>query len=236
MNINEELKSVWEKDYINQLPGFVKDRGFVYSVNDSAKDILITGINPSYRDGEEPTSFDFDFQKLLYREKWDNYWGQVKKLLYDNENNIDNRSKCAYLDIFYFREKNQKQLRNGILKCAEGVQFLVDQLKISQRVIEQIIRPKVILVKNMESAVYWGKYCDNGIIWMGYQLEKINTLNCGELFKISGLKESSERISPEITETNLMGSLILFTGHINQYTKREKRPTAKLIDDLLKMY
>ena len=237
MNIKEQLDKVWAKDYINQLPDFVKERGFVYSINNSEKDILVTGINPSFRqDTDDLNSYGFDFQKTLKETKWDNYWGLLKRILIDADNNIDLKDRTAYLDIFYFREKEQKKLRNGILKKSNGIEFLVDQLVITQHSIEEIIKPKVIVVKNKESAAYWGKLSEQGFIWMGYQFEYLQSFNCGELYKISGLINSTERIAPDIDKTNLKGSIILFSEHISQYTKKEKRPTAVLINDLLEKY
>jgi len=236
MNIREKLLTVWSQDYINQLPDFVKERGFVYSENNSKKDILITGINPSFRKNAGLNSYGFDFQVTLREKKWDNYWGPIKKIVFDAENNIDLREKSAYLDIFYFREKEQIQLKNKLLKDSEGIRFLVDQLNITQHIIEDIIRPKVIVVKNRESAGYWGKLAEQGIIWMGYQLDFIESFACGELYKISGLLKSAGRIAPEIENTNLKESLVLFSKHINQFTKKEERPTTVFLKELSEKY
>jgi hypothetical protein len=235
MNIKDELDKIWAKDYICDLPKFIGERGYVYSSNDQEKDILITGINPSFRDGACLFSYNFDVEKTLNETKWDNYWGPLKRIVYDLENGVDLRNRTSYLDIFYFREKLQSKLRNYILKNESGKDFLIDQLKITQHVIEQVIKPKLIIVKNKESATYWGKLSDKGIIWMGYKFEHLDTIDCGELFKISGLIDSDDRISSR-RDTNLIGTLILFSVHINQYTKREKRPTALLITKLLKGY
>lgn len=236
MNIIEKLNNVWAQNYINNLPDFVKDRGFVFSENNSKKDILITGFNPSYRGDGEKKADGFNFQMTLREKKWDNYWVPVKKMLYDNENNIDLRDNSAYLDIFYYREKYQNVLKKRILKNSEGICFLVDQLNITQHIIEDIIVPKVIVVKNKESAAYWGKLAEKGIIWMGYQLDFVQTFPSGELFRISGLINSTERIAPEMNNTKLIDSLILFSSHIGRFTKKEKRPTAVLLNNLLKKY
>lgn len=233
MKTKEKLNNLWSKDLINQLPNFIKDRGFVFSENNTQKDILITGINPSFREGAELGNSGFDFQFTLKEEKYDNYWGPIKKMVFDPENLIDVREKSAYLDIFYFREKDQNKLKKEILKSNNGIQFLVEQLKITQQTIENIIKPKLIIVKNKESAAYWGKLSEQGIIWMGYKLDFVQSYISGDLYEISGFINSNERISPEIIETNLKGSLILFTEHISQYTKKEKRPTAVLINELL---
>lgn len=234
MNILEKLNNLWSKDYIKELPKFVKERGFVFSKNEEQKDILITGINPSFRNDEQLESFGFDFNLTLKEDKYDNYWGPLKKIVFDPINHIDFREKCAYLDIFYFREKEQIKLRKEILKNPYGVQFLAEQLKITQNTIEKSILPKLIIVKNKESAAYWGKLSEKGIIWMGYKFDFIQSYTCGELYKIVGFINSNERISSELKETNLKNTLVLFTEHINQYTKKEKRPNAIIIRELLK--
>lgn len=156
-------------------------------------------------------------------------------MVYDSTS-FDLRERTAYLDIFYFRERNQKILKDEILKRNFGISFIIDQLRVTQKTIEEIIQPKVIIVKNKESAAYWGKYADKGLIWMGYQLEKIELFDCGELYRINGFIDNPERINKEFSETKLKNSLILFSQHINQYTKREKRPTAIFINGLLENY
>lgn len=236
MNIEVELQKIWSKDYILGLPDPLRVRGFMFSENHLEKDILITGFNPSFRSSDLSDCHNFDFQSILKNNKWDNYWSSLIKIIYNPNSNIDLRDKCAYLDIFYFREKEQALFRKHILKSQHGIQFAIDQLNLTQHTIEDIIKPKLIIIKNKESAAYWGKFSNQGIVWMGYQLDFIEKIFCGELFKISGLIDSPERIAPEIKETNLIGSIVLFTHHINQYTSIKKRPTATLINILLENF
>jgi hypothetical protein len=63
MDIQKRLLEIWSSNYMNDLPELLKIRGFNYSVNNIHKDILITGINPSFRIGEIEgnSSFDFDY-------------------------------------------------------------------------------------------------------------------------------------------------------------------------------
>lgn len=234
MDIKAALENIWSKEYIVTLPPWIKERGFSYSENFTAKNVLITGFNPSFRSSDNIGNQSFDFQHILNDDKWDNYWGSLKKIIHDPLSNIDLRSQTAYLDIFYFREMTQSLFKNEILKSKEGIQFAVDQLRLTQYVIESIINPKIIIVKNRESSAYWGRYASNGIIWMGYHLDYVENLTCGDVYKIKGLIDSSERISPEIHITNLIDSKILFTHHINQYTPKIRRPTALTICDLMK--
>lgn len=232
MDINKKLLEIWNKDYLNELPEIIKERGFNYSVNYEPKDILITGINPSFRKGDINGNICFDFKLISKETKYDTYWTSLKKIVADEHINLIENTGC--LDLFYFRERDQKFLTKNILSNSAGLTFIAEQLNLTQHIIEDIIKPKVIIVKNKESAGYWGKLADKGILWMGYELEFVENTTFGELYKIKGLINSSERIAPEIKETNLENTLILFTVHINQYTKKEKRPTPSFINELLK--
>lgn len=71
---------------------------------------------------------------------------------------------------------------------------------------------------------------------MGYDLQFIKQTNTGDLYRITGLLNSSQRIAPEIKETNIKDSLILFSQHINQFTPSEKRPTEQTVRALLDFY
>ncbi|MDL2224447.1 hypothetical protein LJB92_03950, partial [Bacteroidales bacterium OttesenSCG-928-M06] len=155
----------------------------------------------------------------------------LKKMICDAD--IDLRENTTYLDMFYFREKEQGFLKKHILSNPDGIKFIVDQVNLTQHIIEDVIKPKVIIVANKESSAYWGKLAEEGIIWMGYELEFVQNMVCGELYKIVGFLESEERIGPEFTTTNLMSSFILFSQHINQFTTSEKRPTVELLKSLL---
>ena len=234
METNKRLCEIWSKDYIATLPVQIKDRGFDYSENESQKDILITGINPSFNPQERPNK-SFKFSDILFdRVPQSRYWNPIKKMLLDA--NYDFRAESAYLDLFYFREQDQNFLRHDILTNPMGIPFIVDQLNLTQHIIEDVIRPKCIIIANKESAAYWGKLANEGIIWMGYNLQFIKRLKTGDLYRVTGLLNSSQRIGPEFKDTNIKDSLILFSQHINQFTPSEKRPTAQTIKVLLDYY
>ena len=203
-------------------------------------------MNPSFRKGEKeslefrhgPSVYNFDCN--VWKERngryWDTYWGPIRNMLIDEQYGINLMHNFDYLDIFHFREQNQRKISIDILSRDEiGKKFIVEELNLTQHIIEDVIKPKLIIVKNKESWAYWGKEKDKGFIWMGYDFVKIRDYECGQLYKIVGLLDSTDRIAPEITNenTSLKGTLVLFTRHINQYTKREERPTAVLLNELL---
>ena len=78
--IDNRIKEIWNKDY--SLPKWVKDRGYVYADPIKA-DVLITGINPSFRESTEdiknanthgPAKYNLDIEvwKKRNNRKWHN--------------------------------------------------------------------------------------------------------------------------------------------------------------------
>lgn len=236
--IEEKLMEIWNECNLNPE---VKERGFVFA-DPQKTDLLITGINPSWRNGPceqkvnchgiATENLKPEIWKQRNGKRWDTYWGPIRKMLVDEEKGINLIGRVDYLDIFHFKEQNQKFLTKDILKLqSDGIDFIRRELNLTQHIIEENIQPKLILVKNKESWAYWGKR--PGFVWMGYQFEQLQKFPCGELCQIVGLQDSNERIAPEITQTKLIGTHVLFSNHINQFTKREQRPTAELLYSIL---
>ncbi len=234
INQEERLAEIWEK-YKNKFDGKLKeivDRGYNFCVNNEPKDILITGFNPSYRENEFPGNTSFSFNET--KKSKNKYWIEIHKILEDTEKSLDFSDKTAYTDLFYFRNKRQKDIQKFHRDKQTGIPFLVEQLNLTQHLIEEVIKPKIIIVLNKGSWCYWGKFASKGIIWMGYDLEYQRTYPSGGLYRITGLINSTERIANEIKQTNLKGTLILFSKYL-RFTKKHERPNAELLAELLEI-
>ena len=118
---------------MTRLPSSIKERGYMYA-HKIKKDILITGFNPSFREDDIPGAFHGPIDTLWMNEKWDNYFGPIKKML--NDGIIDLRESADYLDIFYYREQNQSLLRKKILNSQDGIRVVIDQLNLTMHIIE----------------------------------------------------------------------------------------------------
>ncbi len=85
MDIKKRLDEIWGADYLNALSPEAKtvlERGYVFYNNEERKDLLITGINPSFREEESKGRLGFNTTKLLEREaKHDVYWSPIRKML-----------------------------------------------------------------------------------------------------------------------------------------------------------
>ena len=241
--IESRLDKIWNdssKSYHEALHACeLGRRGYWFPVNPSHVDILITGINPSFRD-QEPLLLRPSSIKDLFNNT-DPYWTPLRRISYEERPErvgygLDYRESTAALDLFYFREKKQNCLRNNILQWSgdSGITFLVDMLRVSQERIENL-SPKVIIVKNRESQAYWGKLNsrEKECIWMGYEFTPISFDGHSnwEVAKVTGIhsKNISGLSSSSLVE---QGTVVLFMDHINQYTPLEERPTPETISKL----
>ena len=139
------------------------------------------------------------------------------------------------MDLLNFRETDQ----NTVWKFCndpKGLELVAENLRLSQLFIEQVVRPRLIMVKNRGSWCFWGKEAKaDENIWMGYRFEHLESLPCGDLCRITGLIDHPGRVSHTcLLETNLKGTLVLFTNHF-QYCATEKLPTPELLARLCGM-
>lgn len=226
MNPIQRLNEIWSAPYMQTLPAQVKERGYGINKEITAKDILIIGMNPAYHENEQGSQlWDYNF---ALQNNTDSYFSLIRKML-KNET-IDLCPQATISDLFYFRETNQDYLQKHLLN---SIQFVVDQVNLTMHIIEDIVRPKLIIIKNKEASAYFGKlYQEKGWVWMGYQFQHIIDTPCGELCRIVGLIDSNQRIAPEFKQTNIHGSYMLFTKHL-QFMKAEERPTPQFLQDIL---
>ena len=240
-NIWDNTNSLYYKSLQNCELGM---RGFWFPVNPSPVDVLITGINPSFREGESYCQRPIPIRDIIENPKYDSYWTSVRRIICEDRPDrhgygLDYRNSSAILDLFYFREKDQRCITNTILRWPDnnGIRFLADQLRVTQKRIEEL-KPKVIIVKNRESQAYWGKMNspEKECIWMGYEFTPIPFSGhpTWEVARITGIN------SKNVTglDSSLLvqqGTVVLFAQHINKYTSIEARPTPETIRQLLKL-
>ena len=130
MNTQDRLSKIWASDYMKALPDIITKRGYAFADNEH-KDILISGFNPSFREGTDPTGMIHGpISNIWKNPNYDTYWSRIKKLLQNEEINL--LSRTDYLDIFYFREKEQDFFKKEVLTKKEGILFAAEQLNITK--------------------------------------------------------------------------------------------------------
>ena len=99
----------------------------------------------------------------------------------------------------------------------KNYQFRAAIVSITQREIETHIKPVLIIVANKKSSYYWGRNED--ATWMGYDMERISDVM--ELYQIKGFKDKPDRLNPDLKQSSLRGSLILFYGMYDERNKEK---------------
>ena len=218
----------------------ILSRGLVGSVNCGTIPFLLTGINPSY-DEKSPINWPDDMKpfcfKLATSETGNKYWtnkrNQFGKLC----------DEMAYLDLFPIRETHQK---NGFEKAFKTENdFRGSIIGITQRIIEENIKPKLIVNANRGSLYYWGIKAKSMIgidsndyinPWMGYKVERIvpnqfvdmpqcmlkdDRLILFPLYRIVGFVDSSKRINNDLYKnTHLQNSFIM--EYVMEYRNKRR--------------
>lgn len=233
--LKESLLEIWNKHQrqmsaveLNAILG----RGICFSKIEKTHRILVTGMSPSFRQGDpaqENFVCEYEYQGIVEGGE-DRYFLAFDKLFPEAY-----KREVAYMDLLNFRETDQNTVWK-FCKDPKGFELVAGNLRLSQLFIEQVVRPRLIMVKNRGSWCFWGKEAKTDEnIWMGYRFEHLESLPCGDLCRITGLIDHPGRVSHDcLLETNLKGTLVLFTSHF-QYCATEKLPTPELLARLCGM-
>lgn len=192
---NPEFKNdVFLQTYLN--------RGYAFPEVEKA-DLLFIGLNPSGRE-EKGSSFSYNIQQAV--KDLPNFYGRYDELAQQIGAN------WSYTDVFYFKETDSKKLVQFLTQPLR-IQFLVEQLKITQQLIEEL-NPKVIVVFNAKARMFFGLEGDRVKkegIWMGYKANN-------KLYKKFGtpvIESVESDIIPEIKHTKITPIPIFFDSFIS---------------------
>jgi hypothetical protein len=254
MDIENKIKTIWsDKNTKNDLTDTIFERGWCYcnDVLEDEKKILLIGFNPSFREDDDQKSNSYSFKDIMNNTRnksvntkgcWDPYWNSISNMLCDA--NVDLRGITSYWDIFSFREKNQSEFKKQIIK-ENPSSFVIKHIQLAQEIIEEI-KPKLIIVKNKEAWAYFGYFFGRDdsnlkkVRWMNYKYEDIGDIPCGEtryeLKRIIGIHDGYDLNAIQGGQTSISGAKVLFMPHINQYMKKENRPSAQWLKDIIEKY
>jgi len=157
----DQLDQIWSREDFLLDPFISKyiKRGYAFPKIKKATSLFI-GLNPA---GREEFGFSYSYEIEQAIKDLPKFYGRYDQLAQKAE--ID----WTYLDLFYFKETNSDMVDNFI-KHPVAIQFLVEQLKVTQAIIEEI-SPKVIVVFNAKARKFFGleqnREKKEGI-WMGY--------------------------------------------------------------------
>lgn len=184
-----QLNRIWNNpDYKNDpfLSAYI-NKGYSFPEIEKAE-MLFIGLNPGGRE-EKGNSCSYNLQEAI--KDHPNFYGRYDILAKQIG------ASWTFTDMFYFKETDSKVL-DKFLKQPLGIQFLVEQLIITQQIIEEI-KPKIIVVFNAKARMFFGleqNHVINQGIWMGYEA------NNQELYKNFGTPVIESVKSDMIKEIN----------------------------------
>lgn len=146
------------------------DRGFVFQFDEGLvePDVLFVGVNPSYADGSEKENLFYTQEQGLQH----SYFQPFKRIADTLERVYERKITWTHLDILVFRETQQSFIKDVLFKNPLGVEFLVEQIAISKRILEYL-RPKVLVVSNTMARELLGKNRNGNEygVWAGFHFD-----------------------------------------------------------------
>lgn len=118
-------------------------RGICFSKIEKAHRILVTGMSPSFRQGDpaqENFVCEYEYQGIVEGGE-DRYFLAFDKLFPEAY-----KREVAYMDLLNFRETDQNTVWK-FCKDPKGFELVAGNLRLSQLFIEQVVRPRLIMVK-----------------------------------------------------------------------------------------
>lgn len=194
--LEKRYATMWEKySSINSIMG----RGFSACDIEKQKDFLVLGFNPQAEISESNSVY---FVPISFS----GYWGVINKMI--SSRDLDLRQNAQYLDLFAFRESNQGSAIRDVIQNPALFPYVVEQVCLSQELIETIVMPKVIVIKDKASWAFFGKLPQ--FTWMGYTFDHFMDSPYGEVCTITGFTTKKDRINKHIVQTALDGTRVLF--------------------------
>lgn len=211
-DIVKQTEALWEKHH-SLHP--ILERGFQVCETRGHKDILIMRLCANDATGccyagqsvyQFPTMIDFGSD---WKVEMDMLVGQGFNLL----------SASTSLNMFSCKEY-VNPLVDDIIRNPRTFNYVVDQITVTQNIIEDIITPKVIIVLNKEAEAFFGHI--KKLTWMGYTFRTAGDINGLEVCEITGFSNANDRLAQDTRHmTNLIGTKIIFAG-ISDYRKYPK--------------
>lgn len=153
-----QLKKYWNLLNTNSIKAPFSKWDTALCINNPTEGILLSGINPSgfNRNSGNTTLYS-------YRNSHGTYWRHKHDQIDGNDEFLLNHT--AYIDLFPFVETKQEVFLEEIRDFTD---FQVKTLEITLEIIENHIKPKLIIAANKATAYYWG--LDKKSTWLGYNL------------------------------------------------------------------
>ena len=226
MRLSEKITALWNANEA-VMTAELCNRKYCYSENIEQKDILFLGLNPSFGENAVLEAVKYNVKSRLGANiKEDTYFKRVFTSLEHRLFGIDLIDDFAYTDLFYYRTNDKDKVVEHLIDDVNGLLFLEDQLAVTQQLIEEVIKPKIIVLSHWRAAIFMGVLGKKGdFTWLGYDLELVEyTGSEHPVYQIKGIVDDIALPMEFAHNTNLVGTYVICypyveTGHLRDDQK-----------------
>lgn len=153
--IEKDLKKIISNPEYSNFP-----KSFLFPKTIIQNSLLFIGINPSSSNDQ----IEYDSYDLKQNNNLHSYFKKFEDIA------LGCKMDWTHLDLLFFRETHQNYIQ-GILATKNGVNFIWEQLQISDNLIK-ICKPKIIIVCNTQARTFLGKDKQgNRNEWLNYNFK-----------------------------------------------------------------
>lgn len=225
MVLSQSIAKVW-RDNEKSIPLELRERRFAYSENIEQKDILFLGLNPSFQEKSLKQAVKYNVRSQLGGDlKKNEYFKRILSSLEHSLFDIDLIDDFAYADLFYYRTSEKEKMVKQLVNDVNGIIFLEDQLAITQKLIENRIKPKVIVLSDWQVSFFMGLLGSKGeFTWLGYDLELIEyTGSEHPVYQIKGIVDDIALPMQFRRKTNLVGTYVICYPYVETGILKENQ-------------
>lgn len=193
-NQKQAFDYLWNK-YRNSLP--LLNEGYCICQISGQKDILIIALHSIMQSRNSGSA-------IVSLQQHDSFLSSEYMLVNSSVNLLD---RATRLDLFPIQGLTCTQVVSDVVCNPKMFDYVVEQISLNQTIIEDVVRPRLIIVCDSNSQAFLGKLPE--FVWMGYSFKHLEKKYNGDLYQIIGFR-SEERIQPNRARTNLIGTKVFF--------------------------
>lgn len=211
MGIEDTLKDIWSTIDMNW-PIFIQQYNYRYCKNEQHKEVLVLGVNSSFDKSISDDEITYSWSDIVTKYQYEySYYKRVCAMLQHQLFEVNLLNQSTYIDLLYYLTNDIKRELDELLDNLDGYTFVQSQLELTQKIIEDIIQPKVIIVNSL-TAFSFLQGSKQGLIssWYGYKLDLVESTASGcSVYEITGICEDCWRCDDFRSTTNLIGTYII---------------------------
>lgn len=222
MKLSNEINKIREQySEDTSLTHYFKQLNYSYFYNYTQKDILVFGLNPTkYKVTATSKIKSYQFEDLLTCVTEESYLyydilKRIEKVLNSKSNGIKLLQGTAFTNLFY--HQTNSPIKDLDFLIQNNVSFLNQQIKLTYRLLNDVIQPKIIILTHEELLSFFDKKNKlfKDVETFNYGLNFIKKTKSGH--KIYELKSSNKQnITDTLQNVRIIVTPYLYSGNLEE--------------------